>query len=665
MSKKQKKVALVVLIIISFLVVSVGVYFLGGVVLLLVFKQNPMQADWYTLIDAYNSIEPGTVAAKKFKASVLVTALVGYAIPFGLLMSSRKKNQDIHGKARFANNKEIEKIGLASPKGLIIGKIGKMFLRFPGAEFLMLVSGTRSGKGVSCVVPNLLTFTDSAVVLDIKSENYNLTSEYRRQKLGQKIFYFNPFSETTHRWNPLSYISKDPHFWDSDLRALAAIIYKKDAKDNPFWPDSARNIFVGLGLLLMETPMLPRTIGEMLRQASGKGIPLKDYFEHVIKARAESDTPLSDACVDCLNRFLSNPDDTRNNIVSSFTAPLALWGNPVVDKATSADDFDLRDVRRQRMTIYICISPKVLEVADFIVNMFFSQLINENVTELPEHNPALKYQCLLLMDEFTAMGKVGIIAKGVGFMAGYNLRLLIIIQGKKQLDSTYGRDDAHTITINMGAQIFFTPSHIDDAKTYSEILGYETVTTHTAQRSNVGLLNSGTFGLNETEHLNKKALMLPQELMQMSQDTSLISRPGIPIIKSEKIRYYEDEDLMKLFFSVPTQELLIDGKLRRVPIPAVLPTQQWIYYYSLIADSGYYLEGDLEDLCAVNSGAALNDHLGIENAAGSDLSEAEREANLRALAKSWFEMSVKGLQPSEQHSENALHTERADYGRAR
>lgn len=648
-TKKQMslpiKIVLGLLIFMVLIALAVAAYFLGGVIFLLLLKRSVLTADWYTLLDAYNSVLPQTPEMKKFKLSIILSIVICFLVPFALIMSGRKKNIDIHGKARFANSKEIDSQGFNGNKGVIIGKLNNQFLRFPGYEFTLLAAPTRSGKGISCVIPNLLTFDDSVVVLDIKAENYNLTSEFRRKHLGQQVFYFNPFNENTHRWNPLSYISKDRNFRVNDLTALATIIYKADPK-NPFWTDSARNLFLGLALLVLETPMLPQTIGEILRQSSGKGMPIKDYFEHLIKVRSETELPLSMACLDCLNRFLNNSDDTLKNILSSFSAPLSIWQNPVVDKATCADDFDLRNVRKQRMTVYICITPDKMEIAGFILNMFFSQLINENVKQLPEHNQKLKYQCLMLMDEFTAMGKVSIIAKGVGFMAGYNMRLLIIIQDKSQLESTYGKEDAHNIAANMGVTVFFTPTQIEEAKHYSEMIGYDTVITRNAQHSNVGAMNAGRYSLNETEQQNKRALMLPQELLRMPQTNALIARPGIPMIMGEKIRYYEDNYLKKLFFSVPLQEVILNGTARMVPVPVDLPSPQWTFYYSSIADSQYYLDGDFDDLGITPTELIIEECLAKENHFEDSDDSEDRNKNLETLARNWFNQTVQELEIS-------------------
>ena len=178
----------------------------------------------------------------------------------------------------------------------------------------------------------------------------------------------------------------------------------------------------------------------MLRQTSGRdsGLPIKQYFEEKIIPYAW----LSSECRGAMRNFLSSSDDVLSSILSTFNAPLLPWRNPIVDAATSSCDFDVRDVRKKKMSIYIGITPNKLGDAKLIINLLFSQLVNLNTKELPQKNPTvLKHQCLLLMDEFTSIGVVNIIATAVSYIAGYNLRLLPIIQSTAQLESpsNYGK----------------------------------------------------------------------------------------------------------------------------------------------------------------------------------------------------------------------------------
>jgi type IV secretion system protein VirD4 len=185
------------------------------------------------------------------------------------------------------------------------------------------------------------------------------------------------------------------------------------------------------------------------------------------------------------------------------------------------------------MTIYIGIQPNKLAESRLIINLFFSQLINVNTRELPQNNPELKHQCLLLMDELTSIGRVDILASSVSYMAGYNIRLLPIIQSMAQLDATYGKDVSRTIITNHALQIIDAPREQQDANDYSEMLGYTTVSKESVTRGR---------DTSRSHSDERRALMLPQELKSMGTDKEVILFEGIPHpVKCDKIRYYEDK----------------------------------------------------------------------------------------------------------------------------
>jgi len=236
--------------------------------------------------------------------------------------------------------------------------------------------------------------------------------------------------------------------------------------------------------------------------------------------------------------FLSASDDVLASILSTFNAPLTIWRNPVVDAATSQNDFDLADVRIRPMSVYIGITPDHLEDAKLLVNLVFSQLVNLNTKQLPQDNPQrYRYPCLLLMDEFTAIGKVNILAKAVSYIAGYNLRLLPIIQSLSQLESVYGREDARTFVTNHAMQILFAPREQKDANEYSEMLGTFTEKGISESRSKQILDPKGS---SESISDQKRALMLPQELKELGQWKEIVLLENTKPILCEKIRYYDD-----------------------------------------------------------------------------------------------------------------------------
>jgi type IV secretion system protein VirD4 len=204
----------------------------------------------------------------------------------------------------------------------------------------MLSAPTRSGKGVGVVIPNLLNCPDSVVVLDIKGENYDATAGYRAE-CGQAVFAFSPFDDAarSHRWNPLTAVRSSSLHRVGDLLTIGQVFFPNDGSgtsSEAFFNDQARNLFLGLGLLLLESPALPRSIGELLRQSSGRGQSLKAHLSAVIAQRKADNNSLSDECTDALQRLLSNSENTLTSIVSTLTAPLTIFADAVVDAATRA-----------------------------------------------------------------------------------------------------------------------------------------------------------------------------------------------------------------------------------------------------------------------------------------------------------------------------------------
>ena len=307
-----------------------------------------------------------------------------------------------------------------------------------------------------------------------------------------------------------------------------------------FFNDQARNLFMGLGLYLLETPSLPRTLGEMLRQSSGKGQTLKDHLGGTIGQRVKDGNPLSDECTDALNRLLTNSENTLSSIVSTFNAPLTIFADAIVDAATSADDFRLEDLRRKRITVYVRVPPNRLANARPLLNLFFSQLVSLNTLQLPEHDPTLRFQCLLINDEFAAMGRVGVISTAAAFLAGYNLRLLTVVQAMSQLDALYGDKEARTFATNHGLQILYAPREQRDADEYSAMLGHftERATSRSHSRS-FGHHGHSSTGRNESDQ--RRALLLPQEFKELGPERLVVIFENCKPILGEKIRYHRDK----------------------------------------------------------------------------------------------------------------------------
>jgi type IV secretion system protein VirD4 len=567
MDKRKIHPVFVALIVLVYLGVAVTLAFwAAGALFFIMHKAMPRGVTpltWATYVHYY-----WHVASQR--RLLLLAMLVPGALalfPLGPLFSwLAGPGRELHGSAKFATSDDIRRAGLFGSAGILVGKVDGRFLQFPGQQFVLLAAPTRSGKGVSMVIPNLLNWPDSCVVLDIKLENFLLTSGFRAQ-YGQAVYLFNPFAEDgrTHRWNPMDGISRDPNLRVGDLLTLGAALYPTHAADkDAFWADSAKNLFLGLALMVMESQELPLTLGEVLRQASGKGAGLKDYLAERINARAQTESPYSDDCLGALNRFLGASDNTLANILSSFSAPLVLFANPLVDAATSASDFELAQVRDRKMTLYIGIQPNRLADASLLLNVLFTQLIHQNTRELPSagRHPV---PCLLILDEFAALGKIGILAQANAFIAGYGLRLLTIIQSIAQLEAVYGPNDARTLITNHAMQVLFAPREQRDANAYSEMLGFYTVKSTSKGRSyNQAFGSAGSTSENVSDQ--RRALLLPQELKELADDDQIIVLENTRPIQAKKARFFREKAFMDRLKAIS----LALGDVKGLPTKAAL-----------------------------------------------------------------------------------------------
>ena len=531
----------------------VAVAYLGAYFFLLFLKLAPTQASPLTLPRyAYYYWGNPAVRSRLIGAGALALAIVGGMALIAVL----PKRRSLHGDARWATARQIRRAGLFSEHGIILGKYKNRYLVLPGQTGVMLAAPPRSGKGVSCVIPNLLNWPGSVLVLDIKKENWALTAGYR--SLFSEVYLFDPFSADgrTARWNPFTYVAEHPYLRIDDVQRIAAMLYQESPGTDPFWIKSARALFVGIALYLFERrdyeraynndpahqdpiPEVPVTIGEVLRQALASDEEgFSKHWKRIIEGWAALGKPLSPQCVSLIMDVVDLATQTASSVRKTFTSQLDLWLNPLLDLATSASDFDLRDLRKKKMAIYLGIKPRDFERLQVVMNVFFQQAIGEQTAELPEINPELKYQLLVVLDEFTAVGRIPIMLNSIAFIPGYNVRPLTVIQTPSQLDEVYGQNGRKILLKTLAARIVFPPNDMEDARNISEELGY--TTTKSSSRTTPSLMAGSKRGPSTSVTDQRRALMLPQEIKQMPADQQLLFVEHVLPVRCHKIKYFKD-----------------------------------------------------------------------------------------------------------------------------
>lgn len=461
-------------------------------------------------------------------------------LPAVWLLQAGTKN--LHGDAKWASKATIKEAGLLSGEGIIIGKLGSEFLTHPGTEPIGVAAPTRSGKGQGLVLPNAVNWGDSFVSLDPKEEIFQNSAGYRKEH-GQEVYLFNPAARDyrTHRYNPLAYISDDPNLRIDDIQKIALFICPDAENDSHggFFTTGSRSLFLGLVLYLLETPGEPVTLGNVVRHLQAPE-GLQKWCKRICAERGRT-APLTPLCVRLLMSFANGNDKTTDGFKSGLEQALALLVNPLTDAATSGNDFDLRDLRKKKMSIYVVIKPESRVQVAPLLRLFFQQLVDLNTRELPEDNPDLKYRVLLLLDEFTSVGRVPAIADGISYMAGYNLLLFTITQSPSQLRDVYNDNKAQTFEYNMGLYLAFTPAPKDNktAKEISEMIGDFTVKAKSISKK-MGLVSVGG---NYTESQQGRALIKPQEVKALSRKKQIIFAGGYDPIKCDKIVFHKEKAL--------------------------------------------------------------------------------------------------------------------------
>ncbi|MCT7947695.1 type IV secretory system conjugative DNA transfer family protein [Shewanella septentrionalis] len=522
-----------------------------------------------SLVTNWQAYQDDTALTPYLQGALAISVLVSL-LPLGMTIAiaiAMQEKEEIHGSARFANDMELAKSGLFPLKRkyptLLLGKMPKgrfkgKFVELDGQTFVGVSAPTGAGKGVGIVLPNMVNYSGSVVNTDIKLENFFKTAGYR-QSQGQEVFLFAPDGYATseadrqkgilrsHRWNPFHYVRRNADYRVGDLLILSNSLYPLtgDGKAD-IWPASSGKLFLGLSLWMLDTekvtnntPTLPYLLS-LVGVEGGLGAWMK---------REIAQDYISADCAREFNTFLSFPDETQGSILANFNAPLAIYSDQLVAKAVSGNDFDFRDVRRKGMTIYVGVMPPNKSRFQGLLNLFFEQLINENTRVIPELDPTLTHQCLLLLDEFPALGRVNQIKESIGFTRQYNLRYMFIYQDISQLEDKhlYGKEGAKNITANLVAEVIYPPKSVTErVKQISETLGTKTVKVQGESISRGKHMSRG-----RSTSLQRRPLMLPDEIVALSAEKhptvdislkTLLLKENQRAFIMDKIIYFEEPE---------------------------------------------------------------------------------------------------------------------------
>lgn len=475
--------------------------------------------------------------------NLLLWVSIGIPVSFIVWMRFEKLQHvtiaSLYGDAHWATWVEIKQMGLMDNKeGLVIGKKFGRLLRADLISHALVYAPSRSGKGVSQVIPNVLTFKDSMLLIDVKDELFEITSGFRSQ-YGQAVFSFAPLRAggKTHRWNVLDLVDKASPLLIAHIDLIVEIIICYSNDKDSMWIAEARTLTKGLLLWLMDSDR-PFTIGELSRFIKGT----TDFKGELTAIRdkainKDGSINLHETAFLNINNFLQKADKEQSGVKSTVTARLNLWDDPLIQAATDSSDFDLRDMRKKRMTIYLGIPLNQIDRLAPLMNLFVQMFVSVMTEKLPQANEP--YKVLAILDEFCALGRMETLKKSFGFLAGYHVHLMAIIQNVGQFYDLYGgRDKSDIFFQNTDYKIAYFQNTHTDQEFVSQQLGMRHIKARSTSFSNSGI-GSVPSGSNVSH--GSKPLLSPDQVRTFPKTQGIAVFNGKPPIRYERIIYYKEK----------------------------------------------------------------------------------------------------------------------------
>jgi len=394
---------------------------------------------------------------------------------------------------------------------------------FEGDAHLLTIAPTRSGKGVASVIPNLLFYTGSMVVNDIKGENYAVTADWRRQ-MGQRVLKFAPFDDDSDCWNPFDLIEEGDEAWE-DARTFAELIIVERGGQEDFWNNEARNFLSGV-ILYMQTELpeeerIMWTLRHLLTQE-------KEEFELLLAKMAACETIQVQRAATAL---LQSDDKVRTGIMSTINSHMGIWDSPRLQRMMAKNTYRLPRMLLEPMTVYFSIPPGRLDSYAPVIRLFMGSLVKH----FSGYNMKGDYPVLFMLDEFPALGRIKGIEEGMAYMAGYGINFWLFAQDLKQLAATYG-DKAQSIISNCAVKQFFGAADVETAQLISLMCGETTIPSISYSNERGLTVNNGSMTLSS----GARPLFTPNEIMSAHQDRQLLFYRGQQVISAGKINYLRD-----------------------------------------------------------------------------------------------------------------------------
>ena len=449
--------------------------------------------------------------------------------------------EDLHGSARWADEDDVRDTGLLTTKhGVYVGgwcpEGGHRlsYLRHNGPEHILAFAPTRSGKGVGLVIPSLLAWEESAVIYDIKGENWAKTAGFR-SKRGHLCFKFSPVEQqSSSRFNPLSEVRLFTPRDVSDAQNIANMIVRtgEDSPQERYWQEAAASITTGMILHVCYEAALEGRVACLAdlshvftRPGSGFRDTLEELlnFEHDPSHKHDWRMPTGDKTLthpvvrEKVQEMLDKEDRDFGGVLSTAKTALTLYSDPLVANNTSASDFTIDDlVNHERpVSLYLVVPPSDKIRLRPLIRLMFTMTVNRLTEKMVFQGAEQKrnrHRLLLLIDEFPSLNRMEVFADALSYMAGYGLKAYLITQDIRQIVDAYGSNES--IVSNCHVRIAFAPNQFETAELLSKMTGTTTVQKASYNFSGSRLSPVMAHVNASVDHI-ERPLMTPDEVLRL------------------------------------------------------------------------------------------------------------------------------------------------------
>src|SRR5487761_2408327 len=498
---------------------------------------------WWYGYDAY--------APSIFVEGAYISASGGFiaaavAIGMSVWRAREAKKVETYGSARWADTHEVKAAGLLGPDGVVLGRYDHDYLRHDGPEHVLCFAPTRSGKGVGLVVPSLLTWPGSAIVHDIKGENWQLTAGFRARH--GRVLLFDPTNKKSSAYNPLLEVRRGE--WEvRDVQNVADILVDPEGslEKRNHWEKTSHPLLVGaiLHVLYAEEE---KTLARVATVLSDPQRPIETTLRAMMTTPHLGKKGVHPVVASAARELLNKSENERSGVLSTAMSFLGLYRDPVVAAVTRRCDWRIRDLIEagRPVTLYLVVPPSDISRTKPLVRLILNQIGRRLTEDL--HGKGRRHRLLLMLDEFPALGRLDFFESALAFMAGYGLKSFLIAQSLNQIEKAYGQNNS--ILDNCHVRVSFATNDERTAKRVSDALGIATELR--AMKNYAGHRLSPWLGhLMVSRQETARPLLTPGEVMQLPPDDELVLVSGLAPIRAKKLRYYEDPQLRTRILSPP------------------------------------------------------------------------------------------------------------------